>query len=289
MRKTQKRRRQIVLGAGAATIAIVAAIFIGRAHENTRTDRLIQTLVQNAQPNANAIDFAPLTELPPPVLRYFKHVLKDGQKVIKTVEMHQSGTLRTAPDTDKWFPFTARQIVAPFATSFIWDAYVQTPLATHLQVLDSYRNGAGSGRITFLSAFPIATETDTPELNAGALHRYLAEAVWYPTALLPQAGVVWTPIDNYTALATLTDNNTTVSLEFRFNASGEVISIYTPGRFGRFDGKYRQLPWEGHFRNYQLHAGIRVPRYGEVGWYVNGKLHIVWKGNLQKVLYTFSN
>ena len=96
---------------------------------------------------------------------------------------------------------------------------------------------------------------------------------------------MWTPIDDRSALATLTDSGTTVSLEFRFNEVGELVSVYSSGRFGSFDGGYRQVPWEGHFRNYQERAGMRVPLYGEVGWYIDGKLQIVWKGNLVDVRY----
>jgi hypothetical protein len=161
------------------------------------------------------------------------------------------------------------------------------PLATHVRVLDNYIAGRGSGHVSLLSAFPVAAEAGTPELNAGALHRYLAEAVWYPTALLPQSGVEWSPIDNETAIAKLTNSGTSVSLEFRFNEAGEVAEIYTPRRFGRFDGEYRQLPWEGHFRDYQIRAGMRIPLYGEVGWYDGRMLQLVWKGNITETQYEF--
>lgn len=77
----------------------------------------------------------------------------------------------------------------------------------------------------------------------------------------------------------------TVSLEFRFNEVGDVIGIYSPGRFGSFDSGYKQVPWEGHFRDYQLRSGMRVPLNGEVGWYVDGMLQIVWKGDLIDVRY----
>jgi len=133
------------------------------------------------------------------------------------------------------------------------------PSSTNVRVLDSYTMGIGSGRISLLSAFNIASAPDSEELNSGALYRYLAESVWFPTALLPQSGVIWSPINDHSAMATITDRGTTVSLEFRFNETGEVMSIYSPGRFGIFDGEFKQVPWEGHFRDYQLQAGMRIP------------------------------
>ena len=52
--------------------------------------------------------------------------------------------------------------------------------------------------------------------------------------LLPSAALRWSAIDENTALATVTDNGVTVSLEFRFDDAGEVAGIYTPARWGTF-------------------------------------------------------
>jgi hypothetical protein len=139
-----------------------------------------------------------------------------------------------------------------------------------------------------LSAFTIAADGDDPEMNSGALHRYLAEAVWYPTALLPSVKLGWSAIDDNTALATLTDNGVGVSLEFRFNSAGEVASIFTPGRWGKFDGRYKQASWEGHFRNYVARDGMVVPSEGEVGWYSEGEWRSVWKGTVTGATYEFA-
>lgn len=54
---------------------------------------------------------------------------------------------------------------------------------------------------------------------------------------------------------------------------------------GRFDGAYRRVPWEGHFRDYRVRGGMRVPSYGEVGWYEGDRLELVWRGSLLDVEY----
>ena len=273
---------------GVIVVGATVAVLIGQSRETYKSERMAATLMEGAsQPKSESVDFASFSELPPPVARYFRHVLKDGQKLISMARFDQSGVLRTSTTTGTWSAFTASHLVVPPATGFIWNARVEMPLAAHVQVLDSYIAGAGAGRVNLLSAFAVASEAGAPELNAGALHRYLAEAVWYPTALLPRPGLVWSAIDDRAALATLADRGTTVSLEFRFNEAGEVTGIYSPGRFGRFDGGYKQVPWEGHFRDYQIQAGMRVPFYGEVGWYEKGVLQLVWKGNVLEAQYEF--
>lgn len=271
----------VLIATGVVVVTAAIAILLGQARENSKARQIVATLIESASPSPHGrVAFEELSELPPPVARYFRHVLSDGLQPVTVARIEQSGVLRTSIAAERWSRFTASQLVVPPATGFLWNAKVELPVGTHVRVLDSYIAGVGSGRVSILSAVAVASEAGVPELNSGALHRYLAEGVWFPTALLPQAGVMWTPIDEHAALATLTDNGTTVSLEFRFNDIGEVTGIYTDGRFGRFNGDYRQIPWQGHFQDYQVQAGMRIPMYGEVGWYEGDVLHIVWKGHV---------
>ncbi|WP_290648959.1 DUF6544 family protein [Aquisalimonas sp.] len=271
----------IFITSGKAPLGAAIAIYIGQARDSSKADQLLATLSEgSSQTDVGIVDFASFTELPPSVARYFQHVLTDGQKLIKTAKIEQSGVLRTGITTESWSPFTASEIVVPPAIGFLWSAKIEMPLGTHVRVLDSYIGGVGLGRGSLLSAFAVASEGGEPKLNSGALHRYVAEGVWFPTALLPQSGVAWSAIKDHSALATLTDRSTSVSLEFRFNEVGEVTSIYSAGRFGQFDGGYKQVPWQGHFRDCHEEAGMRVPSYGKVGWYEDGVLQLVWKGDI---------
>jgi hypothetical protein len=176
--------------------------------------------------------------------------------------------------------FEAEHTVVPPATGFVWNARVRVAPLVHIRVLDSLVEGKGTGQVSLLSAFAVSAAADTPEINSGSLHRYLAEAVWYPLALLPSPQLKWTALDSTRALATVTNHGVTVSLEFRFSETGEVRSIYTPGRWGAFAEGYRQVPWEGHFRDYREREGFLVPSEGDVGWYVGNKWHAVWRGSI---------
>lgn len=281
--------KNILLPIGVVTgLIVIATFFLGRYRWRTKICNLESILLKSIEdPIINKVDFTSFTLLPMPVARYLKYALVDGQPIITTTKMQQAGLLRTSTTTNKWLSFTATQLVVPAAPGFIWSAKVAVLFRTYINVLDTYVAGVGSGRVSFLSAVNIASDADSPELNAGALHRYLAEAVWYPTALLPESGVVWTAINNQTALATIKTGEVSVSLEFRFNPLGEVTGIYSPGRFRKMVGGYEKTPWEGRFHGYTTQAGMRIPTYGEVGWYELGIWQGVWKGNINDIQFAF--
>ena len=227
-------------------------------------------------------------DIPAPVARYLAWALP-GDRLIAVARLAQSGTLRTEPDSGNWMTFEAEHLAAATAPGFIWNARVSIAPLIHVRVRDALLAGRGSGQVALMSAFVVGGDEGTPEMNLGSLHRYLAEAVWYPTALLPSETLRWTPISDNRALATLKSGGLEVSLEFKFGPSGEVESIYTPGRWGTFDGGYRKVPWEGHFARYQLQHGVRVPMEGDVGWYLEGVWQAVWKGTVTRVTFDFAN
>lgn len=280
---------RLLMGTFCAGTVAAASLYVGRRRERARLARLSGELLKKApcEPASKTITLESLSPLPVPVQRYFRNVLAKDQDYIGRVWLRQSGMLRGAGREGKWRAFQAHHLVSPWRRGFFWNARIAMPFGLHVNVQDSYVAGSGAARVALMSAFPVACEADVSELNSAALHRFLAEAPWYPTALLPGSGVMWEAIDGNSALATLTDNGTTVSLEFHFNPRGEIATIYTSGRFMRGDGGYRRVPWEGHFRDYQVCCGMRVPRYGEVGWYDGGALQLVWKGNLTELKYEF--
>ncbi len=277
----------IIAGAAAVITTVAAAMIVGRRREEARTRELVQNLREGGTGKPAKPVSDTRASLPEPVARYFDLVLGGAPGMIAEADLCQSGALRVGPEANRWSGFEARHVVVPGAPGFVWSAEVAMPLGTHVRVVDSYVAGSGSARVSLLSAVRLAAASGASELNAGALHRYLAESVWFPTALLPQSGVEWRAVDERTALAVFTDGPTTVSLEFRFNEAGETAAIYTPGRWASAGKAYRLLPWEGHFRDYREHGGMRIPFYGEVGWYIDGKLELVWKGHLRTARYAF--
>jgi Family of unknown function (DUF6544) len=272
----------MILGAFAIMfVTVVVAVWIGSRRQQSALSAQVDRLVLAGTGQGATRDTAApgLETVPAPVARYLRLALP-SQKHIQEVRIRQTGTLRTDATSERWMPFEAEHVVVPPAIGFVWNARVTVAPLLHVRVRDSLIEGRGAGQVILLSAFTVSADANTPEMNSGSLHRYLAEAVWYPTALLPSRKLSWTEIDATRALATLTDHDVSVSLEFRFAENGEVTGIFTPARWGTFAGGYRQVPWEGHFRDYREQGGVFVPTEGDVGWYVDNRWQAVWKGRI---------
>lgn len=262
--------------AGVSALARLRGAFgaAGASATARMADRLLRTAAE-----CPPTPLPDLSEAPEPVLRYLRQALPVSQSV-RVVRLRQTGELRTDPRSDRWMRFEAEHIAVPAAEGFVWDARVRMVPLLHVRVRDALAAGEGSGRVSLLSLFPLAAAGGTPEMNSGSLHRYLAEAVWYPSALAPSGSLRWSGIDDRRALATLTSHGVTVSLEFRFDETGQVAAIYTPARWGRFGRTYLQRPWEGHFREFREWSGLFVPAEGEVGWHVDGVWRCVWRARI---------
>jgi hypothetical protein len=266
-------------------LALGATAFLfGRQHIRREAKRLVADLAAPSSDEPTWTAFS-IEHLPPPVARYLKLALPADCTQFHGVTLIQRGSLRTTSSSERWMSFKAVHVAKASAPGFVWDAQVKVMPFFHINVTDTLTHGVGAGRVRLMSVLRVAGDTGTHEINSGALHRYLAEAVWYPFALLPRNGLTWSALDEYTALATLADGPAEVALEFRFADSGEVESVFAQGRWGTFDGHYEQKPWEGHFRNYQRVDGVLIPMHGEVGWYTDGKLDIVWRGEVQDVKF----
>lgn len=118
--------------------------------------------------------------------------------------------------------------------------------------------------------------------------RCVAEAVWYPTALLPSQGVQWEAVDDRSASATLVDGSITLTLRFRFDNAGLIESFRAEARGGMVGQVMVQAPWECRFSNYQVRDGMQIPFAGEVAWVRPGGRKTYFKGAVAQIAYEFS-
>lgn len=236
----------------------------------------------------STIDFRDLETLPPPVRRYLRAALTDGQSVVTEAHLRHHGTFNLRERGDFWRPFRSEQLVVTHRPGFDWQARISALPGLPLQVRDAYVEGEGILRAALLGVIPLADMPTSPELAVGELMRFLAEAVWYPTVLANGEGVRWAAAGERSALATLSDGGTSATLSFEFDDSGLVQSVRTENRPRAVRKSFVPTAWEGRFWNYGDVDGMQVPRNGEVAWILEGEPCPYWRGEIEELSYTFA-
>ncbi|MGM3306042.1 DUF6920 family protein [Anabaena sp. WFMT] len=270
-------------------VCLVIAAIYGGYRWQLDTDKLRAKLTNGRRTIKPQIyDQKEIEGLPAPVQRFFRTVLKDGQAIVAAVKFSQQGQFNLSETEAKWSPFTATQFVITQRLGFDWDARIQMAPGLNAFVHDTYLLGEGNLHASLLGLFTVMKMSVTPELNQGELLRLFAEAVWYPTALLPSQGVSWEAIDDTSARGTLTNGTTTVSLVFQFNAEGAISTIRAEARY-RMDGdKLTAMPWNGRFWNYTVQNGMLIPLEGEVGWEHPEGTRLYFQGKIAEINYEFA-
>lgn len=265
----------------ALAAAAAGAVLFGRARWRRASEKLIAEL-EAAQSTSGPSVFDPqeLTGLPAPVVRYFEAALRPGQPIIRRACVRWQGKFNMGkPGKDNWKPFTATQVFIPGAPGFVWDAKIAAAPGLAALVRDAFVGGVGSMHGAILGLVPVVDSEGTPEIARAALQRYLGEAAWLPTALLPSQGAQWTAIDDHRAKATLTAGDTTAAVEFRFGEDGLIHSVYVPDRL--FDnGKEppSPKPWQGRNLNFVEQHGMKVPGDSVVEWLLPDGPYAYWQG-----------
>ena len=264
------------LAAGAAAAAAAGGLLWDRD-----TARAVRRLGSTAtDPGAEPARFSPdrLAGLPAPVRRYFEFALAPGRPLVRRARLTQLGEFLSRPE-GPWSPFTAVEHFSVTPPGFVWDASIKIAPLVSVRVRDSYLEGEGAMLGKLGGLVPVVDVHGGAEIAEAALQRYLAEAVWLPTALLPGTGVAWTAVDDTTARATLADRGTSAWIEFRFAPGGEIAATSTE-RYRAVDGKPVLTPWVGRFWGYERVQGMTVPREGEVAWVLpEGRLPY-WRGRV---------
>ena len=154
-----------------------------------------------------------------------------------------------------------------------------------IRIRDSYIRGAGASEAKLAGLVPLGRQS-TPEVATASLVRYLAEAAWIPTALLPGEGITWTEVDHTTARATLTDLETTVWIDVQFGEHGGIERVSTM-RYRDVNGSLVRTPWIGYFRDYACTQGMMIPMAADVQWGLPEGALSVWRGRILTAEYQF--
>lgn len=279
-----------IVGLAMLAAAWAALALVGQWRWQGRTAGLVAGLVgERVVRGAARYDPAMLAGLPAPVERFFRAALTPGQARVLSVRMAHVGTFNMGTEADSWKPFTSEQWVEMERPGFVWDGRIMLASGVPVRVHDAYVAGDGLLVAKVLGLLPVADLRGTRDLAEGELMRWLAEAAWYPTVLLPGQGVEWAAVDATSARATVRDGTVSVSLLFRFGADGLIEGIRAEARGRTVGDRVVPTPWEGRWSAYQRRNGMMVPMAGEVAWVLPEGEKPYWRGQVSALSYAVAD
>jgi hypothetical protein len=249
-----------VLAVVAAVIALVAGATRRFHHES---DAEARALLAEARGSTDRfVEPRDLERLPAPVRRWLEVSGVVGHARAATVRLKQRGELRTAPDKP-WMPVAATQVFSVDPPAFVWTVDARMMQVLPIAGRDHYVSGHGRMLIKLASLFPVADATG-PEIDQGAMLRYLGEIVWFPSAALSDT-ITWEPLDGHSARATMRFAGRSVSAVFAFDDRGRFASL-TGQRYMSSGNDARLETWFIPATEWRKFCGVEVPVRGNAIW-----------------------
>jgi len=274
-------RRALFVTAGALTAVPLVGHLLWRRRSSEIERRILS---YSAEGPGGELTPDRVADVPEPVSRFFKHAFAAKQRIIRSARIRQTGQFFL---NGSWRPMQAEQLFSATRPAFQWDARISAAPLMPVYVRDAYVDGHGMMRADMLALYPMVNQAGVSELDSAALLRYLGEAAWFPTRLLPGNGLSWRSVDDNAAEARLTDGRITVSLQFRVDAHGALVELYSPGRFREVNGAYVSTPWRARALGEETLSGVRMMNPTVVEWMLPEGPMPYWRGRITQADYTY--
>ncbi|MFZ5648998.1 MAG: DUF6544 family protein [Bacillota bacterium] len=261
--------------------AAVIFVLVSGALFNRMVSRSVSGLLKEAKAGEAGKKFfySDLEGLPEPVQRYFRNVLPEGQDLARFVRLKQKAEMRLA-EGQKWVPLEAEQYFTTEKPAFVWHAKAKPAPVLWIEVRDMYCHGKGSMFVKLFSAITLANSTGR-EMDEASLLRYLAEAPWFPTALLPLNGNIrWEPVDKDRARVAIKDGDLSVWAVVHFNEPGEIIRMESI-RYNSNEKK--KIKYTTYYSDYQKVSGVKIPMEGIAEWNFEDRDFPYFKGRITDI------
>ncbi|WP_319478370.1 DUF6920 family protein [Marispirochaeta aestuarii] len=282
--------KYLVITVAAVLLLVTGSLIIAGFRWKDKSRKLLEGLERAAEvPESGFYRPQMLEGLPEPVQRYFRTVLEPGVLLLTGARVLHRGTFNMAEEGSNWKAFSSEQRVSVYPPGFLWDARISILPGLDARVHDGYIDGEGLLKASLGGLIPLVELEGPGEIARGELMRWLAEAAWYPTALLPGRNLHWEAVDGTSARAVLQDGGIGLSLLFRFTDEGLIDSVWSDGRERMVAGGTERTPWEGRWSNYQWREGMLIPLSGEVLWRLSGGEKPYWRGEITEIEYEYAD
>ena len=242
----------------------ISAVGIGENMFGGQNQKEINRLYAGSKNiSQNTFTHDKISSLPEPVQRYFKYALQEGQHYISYIKLKHNGAFRQ-DEGQGWMPIDGQEYFTTEKPGFVWFAKIKPFPLFWISGKDTYIDGKGNLQIKLLSLFTVA-DAKGKETDEGELLRWLAEAPWFPTALLPSQYLQWEEIDSSSAKAVVEYGGFTVSAILHFNDKGEIIQL-NADRYKTVGKSFSKEKWVCYFRDYEMMDNIMIHGTNEAAW-----------------------
>jgi len=254
---------------------LVLVLFIGKSNQSIQFSNEVKELFGQSTSIANqTFHKSQLNNLPEPVQRFFKLVLKEGQPYISYARIKHDGQFKTGFDKD-WINIKGEQYATTQKPGFIWRGTTSIFVAR-----DMYISDQGRLVVSLFSLYNIVNAKGE-KYNQGELLRWLGESVLYPTNLLPSETLQWWPIDSKTAKLTYDYKGLSLFFIITFNQKGEITEMETK----RYMDEKKLETWVIKATNYKEFNAITIPTSFDVLWRLEKGDFSYAKFNITEVEY----
>lgn len=185
-----------------------------------------------------------------------------GRPVPRTVLVSQTGEIRSA-ENKPWMKFKALETYAVAEPAFEWSASLKVGGLSLGRAVDTLADGRGRMHVRLLGFIDVMDATG-PEMDQGALMRWLNETMWFPQVWA--TGLIgWEAVDETSAVASLESNGMVVTAEFRFDHTGRLVD-FLADRYREVDGDFVLTPWSTPISEHAVFDGVELPFEGAGVW-----------------------
>ena len=211
-------------------------------------------------------DPAMVADLPEVAQRYFSRAIVPGTPLHRVVQLEMAGSFIMNGNE---MPMTARQILAPPAQGFVWQAEIGAGLM-RFGGSDGYHHATGREeswtKFWLHGLIPLARIGGTRDHARAAATRVMMEAIWAPASLLPQFGAQWVQTGPDSADIRFADTPGLAPMRITFDSEGNPLEVVALRWTDANPEKtYRLQPFGGRVLETGRHGGFLIPTRVEMG------------------------
>jgi hypothetical protein len=205
--------------------------------------------------------------LPPVAQRYLRRAIAPGTPLRRVVRLEMEGEFTLG---GRRLPLRARQILAPPARGFVWQAEIGAGVMRVVGSDGLLRHPDGRcdswTRFWLHGLVPLARVGANPDHCRAAATRAMLESVWVPASLLPQHGARWEPTGPDSAVVRFADVTGIEPLHLHLRDDGTLATVHAlRWSDANPDKAYRLQPFGGTVLESAAIDGFTLPVRVEMG------------------------